>query len=99
METGNTFVDGLNKPQKEAVIYCDGPSLVIAGAGSGKTRGLTHKIAYLISKGMDPHRIMALTFTNKLFTPFLARYLGLKPKRLASRAVIPLTMPPTRKIL
>jgi len=65
METGNTFVDGLNKPQKEAVTYCDGPSLVIAGAGSGKTRVLTHKIAYLISKGMDPHRIMALTFTNK----------------------------------
>ena len=65
METGNTFVDGLNKPQKDAVTYCDGPSLVIAGAGSGKTRVLTHKIAYLISKGMDPHRIMALTFTNK----------------------------------
>jgi DNA helicase-2/ATP-dependent DNA helicase PcrA len=65
METENVFVKGLNLPQKEAVLYCDGPSLVIAGAGSGKTRVLTHKIAYLISKGMDPHRIMALTFTNK----------------------------------
>jgi len=61
----NVFVEGLNQPQKDAVLYCDGPSLVIAGAGSGKTRVLTHKIAYLISKGMDPHRIMALTFTNK----------------------------------
>ena len=65
METENIFVKGLNSPQKQAVLYCDGPSLVIAGAGSGKTRVLTHKIAYLISKGMDPHRIMALTFTNK----------------------------------
>ena len=65
METENIFVKGLNSPQKQAVLYCDGPSLVIAGAGSGKTRVLTHKIAYLISMGMDPHRIMALTFTNK----------------------------------
>lgn len=65
METENTFVKGLNPAQKSAVEYCDGPSLVIAGAGSGKTRVLTHKIAYLISRGLDPHRIMALTFTNK----------------------------------
>lgn len=65
METENTFVKGLNKSQKDAVLYCDGPCLVIAGAGSGKTRVLTHKIAYLISRGVDPHRIMALTFTNK----------------------------------
>lgn len=65
METESLFVKGLNPPQKEAVLYCDGPSLVIAGAGSGKTRVLTHKIAYLISLGIDPHRIMALTFTNK----------------------------------
>lgn len=65
METENIFVKGLNKSQKEAVLYGDGPSLVIAGAGSGKTRVLTHKIAYLISRGMNPHRIMALTFTNK----------------------------------
>ncbi len=65
MEAENVFVKGLNPAQKESVLYCDGPSLVIAGAGSGKTRVLTHKIAYLISMGMDPHRIMALTFTNK----------------------------------
>ena len=65
MEAENIFVKGLNPAQKKSVLYCDGPSLVIAGAGSGKTRVLTHKIAYLISKGMDPHRIMALTFTNK----------------------------------
>lgn len=65
MEAENVFVKGLNPAQKESVLYCDGPSLVIAGAGSGKTRVLTHKIAYLISMGLDPHRIMALTFTNK----------------------------------
>ena len=65
MEAENVFVKGLNPAQRDSVLYCDGPSLVIAGAGSGKTRVLTHKIAYLISNGMDPHRIMALTFTNK----------------------------------
>ena len=58
-------LSGLNEKQKEAVIYGDGPLLIIAGAGSGKTKVLTNRIAHLIEKGVSPYEILAITFTNK----------------------------------
>lgn len=61
----DNFLNELNTEQNNAVVHSDGPMMVIAGAGSGKTRVLTYKIAYLLKTGIDPFNILALTFTNK----------------------------------
>ena len=72
----NTYLDSLNEAQRQAVVQKDGPMIIIAGAGSGKTRVLTYRIAHLMQQGVDSFNILSLTFTNKAAKEMKARIGG-----------------------
>ena len=85
MTNGNDYLEKLNTAQRAAVEYLGGPQLVIAGAGSGKTRVLTYKIVHLLAQGCDAGRILALTFTNKAANEMRQRVCSVAGESVAAR--------------